>query len=202
MSKTHSTNRPAIKQLDRPDNHDQTTGHSYHQNDAWFTGVGTSIYFDRDLDGFFTGLNISFDMATSHTEIDIICVVSLISDDYTFEPFHTTNTLTIGRYNGSNQHHVELQLLDGIPTDRYDIKLTLRDPWTHRQLDQISADHHSNLHRLPLESESGDSSEWSDDHHSTNAHIQYSATVYGGSLDTLALLFLLVAGWLHHRYRR
>ena len=152
----------------------------------WFFDASVELFSDLDRDGFYTGINVSFDADTVYNVADVYAVLYLSYELGPWNEYASTDDFTIFGASGDDEYFVETELVTGYLTGDYDILIELFDAFDGTFVASFGPDDSSNLAYLPLEDVSRDTPP------GTTIIINQGG---GGSFDLLGLLALFgVAG--------
>ena len=151
----------------------------------WFYDANVELFTDLDRDGYFTGIDLTFDADTLYSVADVYAVIYLSYEFGPWNEYAVTEDFVIFGASGDDEYVVETELVSGYPTGDYDILIELFDVYDGAFVASIGPEESSELSYLPLEDAGRD--------------VPLSTTVIvnsgGGSLGCLGLLALLgVAG--------
>ncbi|MEL7448723.1 MAG: choice-of-anchor H family protein [Pseudomonadota bacterium] len=122
----------------------------------WVYDARTELFFDFDGDGFFTGLDVTFDADTDYVAADVYARLYLSLEGGPWILYYTTDVFTLLGTSGSDDYTVQTDLVDGYPTGYYDVLIELYD----RDFDELVAVYgpveNLSLFELPLEDEAAD----------------------------------------------
>lgn len=125
----------------------QSAGHS----DFWIYDAQVTLVFDEDHDGFYSGVDVSFDADTDYFAADVYARLYLSLDGGPWLLYYTTDVFTIFGTSGSDKFYVETDLLDGYPTGYYDMLIELYDHEFHDHVASYGPFESPQLSVLPLE---------------------------------------------------
>ncbi len=152
----------------------------------WIYGASVELYADLDHDGFFYGVDLSFDADTIYNAADVYAVLYLSYELGPWNEYASTADFTIFGASGSDEYVVDTELVSGYPTGEYDILIELYDAFDGTFVASFGPDESSSLALLPIEDAGRDTPQ-------TTTVIVHEGG--GGSLGLLGLLALLgVAG--------
>jgi len=120
-------------------------------DDFWFFDVDVELFSDFDRDGYYSGIDLAFDVDTIYNVADVYAVIYL---SYEFGPWNeyvVTEDFTIFGASGDDEYFVESELVSGYPTGDYDILIELFDAYDGNFVASIGPDEASELSFLPLE---------------------------------------------------
>lgn len=153
--------------------------------DFWFYSADVELYSDLDFDGYYVGIDVTFDADTIYNTADVYAVLYL---SYEFGPWNEytyTDDFTIHGASGDDEYFIETELVSGYPTGYYDILIELYDTYDGAFVASFGPDDSSQLSHLPLEDMGRDTPQ------QTVVIVEQG----GGSTGLLSLLALLgVAG--------
>lgn len=152
--------------------------------DFWFYDAYVDLYADIDRDGFFSGIELTFDADTIYAIADVYAVVYLSYELGPWNEYAVTEDFTILGASGTDEYFIETDLVAGYPTGDYDILIELFDAFDNSFVASIGPEDTSELAILPLEDMNRDALE------TTQIVVNSSG---GGSFSWLLLLGLGVA---------
>jgi hypothetical protein len=153
----------------------------------------TDLFADRDRDGYFHHLRVTFDADTMLGTADLYAVVYLSADGRAWEHLFTTDAFTIHGASPDDDYEVESDLVSGYSTGLYDVLVELYDAQTNELVDAFGPSQSSDFSVLPLE----DSYRDGDPPPPDPAPV---VTGGGGAIDWLSLPALLAAAaWARRR---
>ncbi len=152
--------------------------------DFWFYDAWVDLYADIDRDGYFSGIELTFDADTIYAVADVYAVVYLSYELGPWNEYAVTEDFTILGSSGTDEYFIETDLVAGYPTGDYDILIELFDAFDNSFVASIGPEDTSELAILPLEDMDRDSLE-------TTQIVVNSGG--GGSLGWLLLLGLGLA---------
>jgi len=155
--------------------------------DFWIYDAWVELYADIDRDGYFSGIELTFDADTVYGIADVYAVVYLSYDYGPWNEYAVTEDFTIFGSSGTDEYFIETDLVVGYPTGDYDILIELFDAFDNSFVASMGPDESSELSILPLEDMDRDS--LTDD--SPRIVVNSGG---GGSFGWLLLLGLGVAG--------
>lgn len=164
------------------DNAKTSSGASMSPNvDFWFYLVDVELYADDDRDGYFSGIDLLFDVDTYYSVADIYAVAYVSFEGGPWEEYAVTEDFTIFGSSGTDDYVIVTDLVAGYPTGDYDVLVEIFDADTNDFLAFIGPEDTSELAFLPLEDMDRDAPLGGD----TRVTVNHGG---GGSSD----LFLLV----------
>ncbi|MGI9224274.1 MAG: choice-of-anchor H family protein [Woeseiaceae bacterium] len=119
--------------------------------DFWFYLADVDLYADEDRDGFYSGVDLLFDVDTYYSVADIYAVAYLSLDGGPWEEYAVTEDFTIFGSSGTDDYVIVTDLVAGYPTGDYDILVEIFDADTNDFLAFIGPEDTSELAFLPLE---------------------------------------------------
>jgi len=166
-------------------------------SDFWFYLVDVELYADEDRDGYFSGIDLLFDIDTYYSSAEIYAVAYLSWEGGPWEEYAVTEDFTIFGSSGTDDYVVVTDLVSGYPTGDYDLLIEVFDSYTGEFLAFSGPEDTSELAFLPLEDMERDAPRNSVTRITVNSG-------GGGSIDIilLALLGLFVLAGRHQGFRR
>ena len=129
-----------------------SSGQSMSPNsDFWFYLVDVELYADDDRDGFYTGVDLLFDVDTYYSVADIYAVAYLSFEGGPWEEYAVTEDFSIFGSSGTDDYVIVTDLVSGYPTGDYDILIEVFDADTNDFLAVTGPEDTSELGFLPLE---------------------------------------------------
>ena len=119
--------------------------------DFWFYDAWVDLYADVDSDGYYSGLELTFDADTIYGVADVYAVVYLSYELGPWNEYAVTEDFTIFGTSGNDEYVIETDLVSGYPTGEYDILIELFDAFDNSFVASIGPDEMSDLAILPLE---------------------------------------------------
>ncbi|MDX1507274.1 MAG: choice-of-anchor H family protein [Woeseiaceae bacterium] len=124
--------------------------------DFWFYDVDVDIYGDRDIDGYYTTVDVWFDVDTWHTLEEVYAVLYLSYEGGPWEEYADTEDFWIRGSSGNDDYVIISDLVSGYPTGSYDLLIELFDAWDDSFVAYIGPEDTSELSLLTLEDEQRD----------------------------------------------
>lgn len=153
-------------------------------NDFWFYDASVNLFSDVDGDGYYFGIDLTFDADTLYSAADVYAVIYLSYELGPWNEYAETETFSIYGASGSDEYTVESELISGYPTGEYDILIELFDTYDNSFVASIGPDDTSQLAFLPLEDAGRDTP--------VETQIVINHGSGGGSLGWLALAGLVL----------
>ncbi len=117
----------------------------------WFYTADVELFIDRDLDGYFTGIDLLFDADTYYDVADVYAVLYLSYEYGPWNEYAETEVFTIFGSSAGDEYVVETDLVEGYPTGNYDILIELYDAYDNTLVATFGPEDTSELAILPLE---------------------------------------------------
>jgi hypothetical protein len=117
----------------------------------WFYDASVELFSDDDRDGYYFGIDLSFDADTIYNVSDVYAVIYLSRDFGPWNEYAVTDDFTIFGTSGDDEYFVETELVSGYPTGDYDILIELFDAYDGTFVASFGPDETSELAYLPLE---------------------------------------------------
>lgn len=152
--------------------------------DAWL-----STYSDGDNDGYYPSFELTFDADTSFTNADVFAVVYL-GDNSTYKEIHTTSVFTIFADASNDEFTFSTELLEGFPSDDYDVLIELYDADTLELQDSYDHTSDPDLSLVSLESAEYEHRQFAP---AVNAH------EHGGAIGVTMLFALMGLVFFRHK---
>lgn len=162
----------------------------------WFYLADVELYADEDRDGFYSGIDLLFDVDTYYSAADIYAVVYLSYEGGPWEEYAVTEDFTIFGSSGTDDYVLVTDLVAGYPTGDYDLLIEIFDADFGDFLAYIGPEDTSELAFLPLEDIDRDIPT------STVTRVTVSSGSGGGSADLLTIMLLSVAAFALRRRLR
>ncbi|MBT8086444.1 MAG: choice-of-anchor H family protein [Gammaproteobacteria bacterium] len=125
--------------------------------DFWFYDAWVELYSDLDRDGYYSGIELNFDVDTVYTQADVFAVVYLSYEYGPWNEYAETEIFTIFGTSATDEYTIETDLVAGYAPGSYDILIELYDAYDGNMVAAIGPDDTSELTILPLEDSSYDS---------------------------------------------
>jgi hypothetical protein len=119
--------------------------------DSYVYDGSTDLFSDRDQDGYYHHLRVTFDADTIFPTADLYAVVYLSADGNAWESVFTTADFTIHGAAPDDDYEVETELVSGYSTGLYDVLVELYDAQTNELVDSFGPNQSSDFSVLPLE---------------------------------------------------
>jgi hypothetical protein len=119
--------------------------------DFWFYLVDVELYGDSDRDGYYSGIDLLFDVDTYYSAADIYAVAYLSYEGGPWEEYAVTEDFTIFGSSGTDDYIIVTDLVSGYPRGDYDILIEIFDAHTSEFLAFFGPEDTSELAFLPLE---------------------------------------------------
>jgi hypothetical protein len=153
----------------------------------WIYDASVELFDDWDRDGYYVGINLTFDADTVYTVADVYAVIYLSYDFGPWNEYSSTDDFTIFGASGDDEYSVETELVSGYVTGDYDILIELFDVYDGSFVASFGPEDSPDLSYLPLEDSGRDTPP------QTTVIVSEGG---GGSSGLLGLLTLLgVTGW-------
>ena len=153
--------------------------------DFWFYLADVELYGDSDRDGYYSGIDLLFDVDTYYSVADIYAVAYLSYEGGPWEEYAVTEDFTIFGASGTDDYVIVTDLVSGYPRGEYDILVEVFDADTSEFLAWFGPEDTSELAFLPLEDMDRDAP-------ATETRITVNSGG-GGSIDLLLVVLLAVA---------
>lgn len=119
--------------------------------DFWFYLADVELYGDSDRDGYYSGIDLLFDIDTYYAVADIYAVAYLSYEGGPWEEYAVTEDFTIFGSSGTDDYVIVTDLVSGYPRGDYDILIEVFDAHTSEFLAYYGPEDTSELAFLPLE---------------------------------------------------
>jgi hypothetical protein len=120
-------------------------------DDFWIYSAGVELYSDQDFDGYYVGIDLTFDADTIYDVADVYAVLYLSYDLGPWNEYAATDDFAIYGASGDDEYFIETELVSGYPTGSYDILIELFDAYDGTFVASFGPDESSQLAYLPLE---------------------------------------------------
>lgn len=151
--------------------------------DFWFYDATVDLFSDLDLDGYYFGIDLTFDADTVYSSADVYAVIYLSYELGPWNEYAVTEVFEINGASGVDEYTVQSELISGYPTGEYDILVELFDTYDDSFVASIGPEDTSELAYLPLEDAGRDAP-------SVDTQVVINHGSGGGSLGWLGLLVL------------
>ncbi|HSN51704.1 MAG TPA: choice-of-anchor H family protein [Woeseiaceae bacterium] len=119
--------------------------------DFWFYVADIELYGDSDRDGYYSGIDLLFDVDTYYSVAEIYAVAYLSHEGGPWEEYAVTEDFTIFGSSGTDDYVIVTDLVSGYPRGDYDILIEVFDADTSEFLAWFGPEDTSELAFLPLE---------------------------------------------------
>jgi hypothetical protein len=119
--------------------------------DFWFYLADVELYGDSDRDGYYSGIDLLFDIDTYYSAARIYAVAYLSYEGGPWEEYAVTEDFTIFGSSGTDDYVIVTDLVSGYPRGDYDILIEVFDADTSEFLAYFGPEDTSELAFLPLE---------------------------------------------------
>ncbi len=179
--RSHST-RGTVQQAS-PSSKPHPSGQELSRVDVefWIYDARVELFSDLDLDGYYAGVDLSFDADTVYNSADVYAVLYLSYEFGPWNEYAVTDDFTILGTSGDDEYFIETELVSGYATGDYDILIELFDAYEGTFIASFGPEDSADLAFLPLEDVSRDTPP------RTTLIISEGG---GGSLGVLALLVM------------
>ncbi|WDE06097.1 choice-of-anchor H family protein [Thalassomonas viridans] len=113
--------------------------------------ASTELARDIDGDGYFREFTLVFDADVSSGVAEVYAEIYLSQDGGPWLHHFTTDVFTIVGDSSEDQYEVNSSLVEGFPSDHYDILIDLYEPGFDEIVATYSSDDNNALYALPLE---------------------------------------------------
>jgi hypothetical protein len=124
--------------------------------DHWIYEADAAVYDDFDADGYYRFISVRIDADTFFSHSYVYAVIYFSADGEWFEHFYTTHDFEINGATSDDEYFVEVELVSGYPTGRYDVLVELYDADLGLYMDEFGPAQSPTLELLPLEDASFD----------------------------------------------
>jgi hypothetical protein len=119
--------------------------------DSYVYDGSTDLFSDRDRDGYFHRLRVTFDADTIFDTASLYAIVYLSADGNAWEHLFTTDDFVVHGAAPDDDYEVETDLVSGYSTGLYDVLVELYDATTNELVDTFGPNESSDFSVLPLE---------------------------------------------------
>jgi hypothetical protein len=113
--------------------------------------ASTDLFSDRDRDGYFHHLRVTFDADTIFDTATLYAMIYVSADGKAWEQVFETDDFTIHGSAPDDDYEVETDLVSGYSTGLYDVLVELYDSQTNELVDSFGPNDSSDFSVLPLE---------------------------------------------------
>jgi hypothetical protein len=117
----------------------------------WIYDASVVLYSDLDRDGYYYGIDLTFDADTVYSSADVYAVIYLSYDYGPWNEYTSTDDFNIFGASGNDTYSIDTELLSGYPTGSYDILIELFDNYDGSFVASFGPEDSSELSFLPLE---------------------------------------------------
>jgi len=175
-------------------NSDSTTASAAAPNvEFWIYDASVDLFSDLDRDGYYAGIDLSFDADTIYSVADVYAVIYLSYDFGPWNEYAATENFTLFGASGGDEYFVETELVSGYLTGDYDVLIELFDADNGFFVASFGPEDSSELSYLPLEDVLRDTPQ------GTTVVVNQGG---GGAFGLLSLFALLFASGLTRRLTR
>ena len=107
-----------------------SSGTTSPNTDFWFYLADVELYGDSDRDGYYSGIDLLFDVDTYYSVADIYAVAYLSYEGGPWEEYAVTEDFTIFGSSGADDYVIVTDLVSGYPRGDYDILIEVFDAGT------------------------------------------------------------------------
>jgi hypothetical protein len=119
--------------------------------DSWVYEATTEIFADRDADGYFRYLRVTFDADSIFTEAWVYAEIYLSADGVAWEHLYSTQDFAVWGSDPDDDYEIETELVSGYSTGLYDVLIELYDADTGELVDEFGPNESPVFSMLPLE---------------------------------------------------
>ena len=119
--------------------------------DFWIYDIDVDLFNDDDVDGYFHGIDVLFDVDTNFSAADIYAVLYLSFEGGPWNEYADTEDFTIFGSSGSDEYVLVSELMSGYPTGSYDLLIEIFDSYDGTFLASHGPIDSSEMSFLPLE---------------------------------------------------
>ena len=153
----------------------------------WIYDASVELYSDLDRDGYYFGIDLTFDADTVYSSADVYAVIYLSYDYGPWNEYASTDDFRIFGASGDDTYSIDTELLSGYQSGDYDMLIELFDTYDGSFVASFGPQESSELSYLPLEDAGRDTP--------PGTTIVVNEGGGGGSLGLIGLLALLgIAG--------
>lgn len=119
--------------------------------ESWVYEAFTDTFDDRDGDGYYHYLRVTFDVDTIHAERYVYAVIYVSADGTAWEEIYATDDFAVWGSSPDDDYEVETELVSGYSTGLYDVLIELYDAETGVLVDEYGPNESPEFSLLPLE---------------------------------------------------
>ena len=119
--------------------------------DSYVFEAFTDLFSDRDRDGYFHHLRVTFDVDTIFQVSYVYAMVWISADGNSWERVYTTADFAVYATSPDDDYEVETDLVSGYSSGLYDVLIELYDAQTDTLLDEYGPNESPEFSLLPLE---------------------------------------------------
>ncbi|HNP34518.1 MAG TPA: choice-of-anchor H family protein [Woeseiaceae bacterium] len=119
--------------------------------DFWFYTADVELFGDQDLDGYFYGIDLLFDVDTIYEYAAVYAVVYLSREGGPWLEYAETEVFDIFGATSDDEYVIVSELLEGYPTGSYDILIEVFDTYDNAFVASFGPENTPELSYLPLE---------------------------------------------------
>jgi len=120
-------------------------------HDFWVYDADVILFYDQDNDGYFTGIDLNFDVDTIYNSAEVYAAVFLSYEGGPWNEYAVSDDFTIFDTSGGDDYTMVTDLVDGYPTGDYDLLIEIYDAYSGAYLASFGPEDSSELSYLPLE---------------------------------------------------
>ena len=120
-----STGRRSAKQSPGGQQKSRSVQSAAPNTDFWFYLADVELYADDDRDGFYSGIDLLFDVDTYYSAAEIYAVAYLSYEGGPWEEYAVTEDFTIFGSSGTDDYVLVTDLVAGYPTGDYDLLIAI-----------------------------------------------------------------------------
>lgn len=117
----------------------------------WIYNASVELYSDLDRDGYYFGIDLTFDADTVYSTADVYAVIYLSYNYGPWNEYASTDDFRILGASGDDTYSIDTELLSGYQTGDYDMLIELFDTYDGSFVASFGPEESAELSYLPLE---------------------------------------------------
>jgi hypothetical protein len=123
----------------------------------WIFDSWVEFFRDNDSDGYYNHFSVEFDVDTEYSSAEVYAILYLGKNEV-FKEYHTTSNFNIFSDNSDDSFVVESELLNGFPSDEYEVLVEVYDAYNNELVAVFDGNDDADLYLLSLESKNYETS--------------------------------------------